>query len=223
MKNICLVLFFFISINVFCQGINTQPNEIRYVPIESLNTNNRINILDIDDYISILNEKKIKIVFITDYLFAFESNSVIYTISRNGYKTLTDFSDSKKKKFRDSLSYYTALELNLTSQEELDNYHEEDSRFSYLVKINNKDIYVDLVYPAIALRSGIEGRVILELFVDEEGNIRRVLILREDPPNRGFGEAAVKAFVGRKVEPAKNANGEAVSARYRYPVTFKIK
>jgi len=85
-----------------------------------------------------------------------------------------------------------------------------------------KEIATDLVYPSAALRSGIEGRVILELFVDRTGIVQRVTILREDPEGRGFGEAAVKAFTGRKGIPAV-ANGEAVSARYRYPVTFRKK
>ncbi|MDR0442773.1 MAG: energy transducer TonB [Treponema sp.] len=84
------------------------------------------------------------------------------------------------------------------------------------------EIASDLVYPAIALRSGIEGRVILELFVDRFGIVQRITILREEPEGRGFGDAAVKAFTGRKGKAAI-ANGEPVSARYRYPVTFKIK
>jgi len=79
-----------------------------------------------------------------------------------------------------------------------------------------------LVYPPIALRSGIEGRVILELFVDRTGVVQRITVLREEPEGRGFGEAAVKAFTGRKGTPAY-ANGEAVSCRYRYPVAFRIK
>jgi protein TonB len=79
-----------------------------------------------------------------------------------------------------------------------------------------------LVYPPIALRSGIEGRVFLELFVDRTGMVQKVTILRENPEGRGFGEAAVRAFAGRKGTPAY-ANGEAVSCRYRYPVVFTIK
>jgi len=79
-----------------------------------------------------------------------------------------------------------------------------------------------LVYPPIALRSGVEGRVILELFVDRTGLVQRVTILREEPEGRGFGEAAAKAFTGRKGTPAY-ANGEAVSCRYRYPVAFRIR
>jgi len=85
-----------------------------------------------------------------------------------------------------------------------------------------KDIMSALVYPPIALRSNIEGKVILELFVDRNGTVQRIIILKEDPKDRGFGEAAIKAFTGRRGSPA-HANGEPVSARYRYPVTFKIK
>jgi len=79
-----------------------------------------------------------------------------------------------------------------------------------------------LVYPPIALRSGIEGRVVLELFVDRAGFVQKITILREEPEGKGFGEAAVKAFTGRKGTPAF-ANEEAVSCRYRYPVVFRIK
>jgi len=79
-----------------------------------------------------------------------------------------------------------------------------------------------LVYPPIALRSGIEGRVVLELFVDRAGFVQKITVLREDPEGKGFGEAAVRAFTGRKGTPAY-ANDEAVSCRYRYPVVFRIR
>jgi len=89
-------------------------------------------------------------------------------------------------------------------------------------RFNEREIYADLVYPPIALRSGIEGRVILELFVDRNGHIQQIVILQENPQDRGFGEAAIKAFTGKRGVPAY-ANGEPVSARYRYPVSFRIK
>jgi protein TonB len=89
-------------------------------------------------------------------------------------------------------------------------------------KFNEKELLADLVYPPIALRSGITGSVIVELFIDRNGQIQRVLIMQEKPENRGFGEAAVKAFTGKRVVPAY-ANGEPVSIRFRYPVRFTIK
>jgi len=89
-------------------------------------------------------------------------------------------------------------------------------------RFDERDIMASLVYPPIALRSAIEGRVVLELFVDRNGLVQRVSILREEPADRGFGEAAIRAFTGRRGAPAM-ANGEPVSARYRYPVSFRIK
>jgi protein TonB len=79
----------------------------------------------------------------------------------------------------------------------------------------------DIVYPAIARRSGIEGRVVLELFVDRSGLVQQIRVLQENPPDRGFAEAAVRAFSGRQGRPAI-ANGEPVSCRFRYPVTFRL-
>jgi protein TonB len=64
--------------------------------------------------------------------------------------------------------------------------------------------------------------VYLELFVDRHGQVRRITVLRETPENRGFAEAAVKAFEGIQGTPAQ-ANGAAVAVRYRYPVRFAIR
>ena len=78
------------------------------------------------------------------------------------------------------------------------------------------------VYPPMAQRAGIEGTVILELFVDRLGVIRNISILKEDPPGRGFGEAAARAFQGLRGSPAL-ANGEAVASRYRYRYQFRLR
>ncbi|MDR2050000.1 MAG: energy transducer TonB [Treponema sp.] len=78
------------------------------------------------------------------------------------------------------------------------------------------------VYPPMAQRAGIEGTVILELFVDRLGVIRNISILKEDPPDRGFGEAAARAFQGLRGSPAL-ANGEAVASRYRYRYQFRLR
>jgi protein TonB len=96
------------------------------------------------------------------------------------------------------------------------------SKISVLPKFDEEKIRRATVYPAIALRSNIEGTVYLELFVDARGDIREIQILRESPEGRGFGEAAVNAFRGISGEPAQS-NGRAVAVRYRYPVRFTIK
>jgi protein TonB len=88
--------------------------------------------------------------------------------------------------------------------------------------LDEEAIISDVVYPPIALRSGIEGRVFLELLIDKNGTVQQVFILREDPQGRGFGEAAVKAFLGRKGAPA-TANGDTVACRIRYPFSFVLR
>ena len=87
---------------------------------------------------------------------------------------------------------------------------------------DERAIAAALIYPPIAQRAGIEGRVILELLIDRTGLVRQVIVLQEIPPDRGFGESAIRAFTGMRVTPAL-ANGEPVSCRYRYPLRFILR
>ena len=93
---------------------------------------------------------------------------------------------------------------------------------SELPRFSEDELRRRVIYPPIAQRSEVEGTVYLEVFVDREGFVRNVTILREDPPDRGFGEAAVRAFTGRRGTPAQ-ANGEPVSCRFQKPVTFILR
>lgn len=97
------------------------------------------------------------------------------------------------------------------------------SKVSVTPRFNEREILSKLAYPAIAQRSGIEeGRVMLELFINKNGEVTKINILKEEPPGRGFGEAAVRAFTGIRAAPAE-ANGQVVAVRYRYPVRFQLK
>ena len=89
-------------------------------------------------------------------------------------------------------------------------------------RFDEREIAAALVFPPLALRSGIEGRVILELFVDRNGTVQLVRVLREEPEGRGFGDAAQRAFLGRQGTPAI-ADGMPVASRFRYPVSFRIR
>jgi TonB family protein len=89
-------------------------------------------------------------------------------------------------------------------------------------RFNQRLIHETLVYPALALRNRRQGKVFLELFIDETGLVRDVTVLREDPAGYGFGEAAVKAFIGLRGEPARDNYGKPIATPYRYPVTFAL-
>ncbi|MDR0669995.1 MAG: energy transducer TonB [Treponema sp.] len=96
-------------------------------------------------------------------------------------------------------------------------------RISDMPVFPEDQILAALVYPPVAKRAGIQGRVVLDLFIDRTGAIRRIDILLEDPSGRGFGEAARKAFQGIVCEEPAKANGQDVSARIRYPVRFRLR
>ena len=118
------------------------------------------------------------------------------------------------------LGAWTGPPGNSTAGGEVINYLSQ-ARITTLPVFPEDQIRRATVYPAIAQRSNIEGAVFLELFIDRFGNIRDVRILRETPPDRGFGEAAVNAFRGIRAKPAE-ADGEPVAVRYRYNINFKL-
>jgi protein TonB len=84
------------------------------------------------------------------------------------------------------------------------------------------EIRRNTIHPPIAQRSNIEGTAYLALFIDREGNIREVRVLRETPPGYGFGEAAVNAFRGVRAKPAE-ADGVPVAVQYRYTIRFSMR
>lgn len=108
---------------------------------------------------------------------------------------------------------------------EVRNVYEDDivylpqHKISAIPEIPTSAIIANIVYPPMAQKQGIQGVVYLELFIDEQGKIRRVQVLKD--PGNGFAEAAVKALNGIKCKPAL-ANGKAVAVRFRYPVRFTI-
>ena len=94
---------------------------------------------------------------------------------------------------------------------------------SVLPLLPEEDIARAIVYPSQARRLNIEGMVTLELFIDRHGAITDVRVIREEPPNRGFGQAAVNAFRGiRAIRPAQ-ANGVPVPVRFRYNLRFTLR
>lgn len=80
----------------------------------------------------------------------------------------------------------------------------------------------EIVYPRVARRLGVKGRVIVKLEVDSAGVIKNVTVVSEQPEGRGFGEAAIKVFIGKKGIPAYE-NGKPVPFQFNYTVNFTLK
>ncbi|HYE00993.1 MAG TPA: energy transducer TonB [Alphaproteobacteria bacterium] len=76
------------------------------------------------------------------------------------------------------------------------------------------------VYPLAARRQGIEGRVILEVAVDERGRATGVKVAISSG-SRLLDEAALKAVRDWRFTPA-TLGGEPIAARVKVPVTFRL-
>lgn len=76
-----------------------------------------------------------------------------------------------------------------------------------------------IVYPEIAKRAGIEGRVYVKAFVDESGNVTKVQI--EKGLGAGLDEAAEKAVKETKFKPGKQ-RGKPVKVQVVIPIVFKL-
>ena len=72
-------------------------------------------------------------------------------------------------------------------------------------------------YPEIARRMGIEGKVLVKIGIDHNGNIKSVRVLQK--VGYGMDEAAVKAAWQTKFRPARGVDGKPVD----YAISFSFK
>ncbi len=80
-------------------------------------------------------------------------------------------------------------------------------------------IYEHLRYPEIARKAGIEGRVVVQFIIDEEGNVVDPVVVRGI--GGGCDEAAIEAVKKVQFTPGRQ-RGRAVRVRYSLPITFRL-
>lgn len=76
-----------------------------------------------------------------------------------------------------------------------------------------------IVYPELALKVGIEGRVVVQFVVNKEGNVVNPVVMRGI--GGGCDEEAVRAVKQAKFQPGMQ-RGRPVAVRYSLPISFKI-
>jgi protein TonB len=76
-------------------------------------------------------------------------------------------------------------------------------------------------YPEIAQEAGIEGTVVVQVFVDDKGRVKETIILK-GIPNTGLDEAASDAIRNVRFRPAKQRE-RAVGVWISIPVNFRLK
>ena len=80
-------------------------------------------------------------------------------------------------------------------------------------------IQAKIVYPEIAKRAGVEGRVYINAFVNKEGVVTKAVVLKGI--GAGCDEAALKAVEATKFKPGKQ-RGKPVNVQVSVPVIFKL-
>jgi len=76
-----------------------------------------------------------------------------------------------------------------------------------------------IVYPEIAKRAGVQGRVYVKAFVNENGSVQKVELIKGI--GAGCDEAAMEAVQKTKFKPGKQ-RGKAVKVQVTVPVLFKL-
>jgi len=76
-------------------------------------------------------------------------------------------------------------------------------------------------YPEIAQEAGIEGTVVVQVFVDANGRVKETVILK-GIPNTGLDEAATNAIRIVRFKPARQRE-RAVGVWISIPVNFRLK
>jgi len=82
-----------------------------------------------------------------------------------------------------------------------------------------KGIQEKIVYPEIAKRAGVEGKVYVLAFVDEKGNVTKANVIKGI--GAGCDEAALDAVLKTKFKPGKQ-RGKPVNVQVSIPIVFKL-
>lgn len=76
-----------------------------------------------------------------------------------------------------------------------------------------------IVYPDLALKAGIEGRVVVQFIVGKDGEIINPVVLRGI--GGGCDEEAIRAVMKAKFQPGMQ-RGRPVAVKYSLPISFRI-
>lgn len=78
----------------------------------------------------------------------------------------------------------------------------------------------NVVYPPIAQEAGIEGRILVQAFIDKKGRVKETSIL-QGLPGTGLDEAAIAAIRKTRFKPAKQRETP-IGVWISIPVNFKL-
>jgi protein TonB len=102
---------------------------------------------------------------------------------------------------------------------------DEDAHFIWIEEMPQpigglKAMQEKVYYTEIAIRTGIEGTVVIEALIDKDGNVIDAIIFRDI--GGGLGESALNAVRVTKFNPGKQ-RGKPVKVKVTIPIQFVLK
>jgi protein TonB len=86
-------------------------------------------------------------------------------------------------------------------------------------KFDSEELYRNLKYPEIARKNNIEGLVVMQVLIDEEGNVVKYMILQT--VDQILNEAAKRAVLATAFSPAR-LQGKPIATWIAIPVSFRM-
>jgi protein TonB len=84
-----------------------------------------------------------------------------------------------------------------------------------------KFIQENMQYPKIAIKKGIEGRVICQFTVTKDGSIENIIVVRG--LHKSLDKEAIRIIKKMpKWKPGEDFNGQTIDCKYTIPVKFKL-
>lgn len=96
-----------------------------------------------------------------------------------------------------------------------------DPSVTTVAKVSNiNEVMSNISYPLISRENGVEGRVVVLVKIDEEGDIISNEVVSS--PCENLSKAVNESIKDLKFVPAKNEKGEAVPTSVKIPIDFKL-
>jgi TonB family protein len=83
-----------------------------------------------------------------------------------------------------------------------------------------RELQYNILYPAVAVRGGVQGRVVVRVLIDREGNCVKGFVIYSD--SELLNHSAMQAVRYTKFTPASR-NGSAVPCWTEVPITYQIR
>ncbi|MEP4534263.1 MAG: energy transducer TonB [Cyclobacteriaceae bacterium] len=85
---------------------------------------------------------------------------------------------------------------------------------------NLSEVINSIEYPMVSRENGVEGRVVVLVRINEEGNVTSSEVI--STPCNNLKAAVEDAITDLHFTPAKNAKGEAVATAIKIPIDFEL-